>query len=336
MSKGIKKIAIHVLKVSVTAGILFLIFRKFQIGWDDITRAVSESNPWWFLASFGTQLGAITFSILRWNVLLRAQSLNIPPAHLVGTYLVGRLLGTFTPTGVGLEAYKAYDVARYTGRVTESVAVIFIEKTVCTFLALGFLALTSIWFIALKGAFFAAFIPFFGVLFILALIMLFKPSIIERVLDLNIPMKGKIEGRLREAVKAFTIYSRHKGSLLAGILLGFMIYIFLFLTVYTNARALHAGLGLFDVMIIGPLTQIASMIPLSIAGIGLREGAFVGLLKARDVAFEPAAATLAAMMWIFISYAVNIVGAILFLTRRTDYSASFDKDRMDALMKEGK
>ena len=104
LSKPMKKIAIQVLKVSVTAGILFLIFRKFQIGWDDITRAMSESNPWWVVASFGTQVGAITFSILRWNVLLKAQALNVPAPHLVGTYLVGRFLGTFTPTGIGLEA----------------------------------------------------------------------------------------------------------------------------------------------------------------------------------------------------------------------------------------
>ncbi len=330
-----KKHLLTLVKFAVTFGILYLIFQRFQIGWGDIRRALSESNPWWFVASIGTQLVAITFSILRWSVLLRGQDLILPTRHLINTYLVGRFLGTFTPTGVGLEAYKAYDVARYTGKATESVAVIIIEKIVATFFSLSLLVLITLPFVHLPVIYIGAFFAFFLFLLVVALILLFKPSLIEGILGFNFPMKGKIEGKLREAIAAFTIYSQRKGALLAAIVFGFGVYISLFLTYYTNALALHAGVGLLDILKIGPLTQIATMIPLSIAGIGLREGAFIGLLEFAAIPFERSATLLTATMWYFVSISVNVVGAVIFLTRRTDYE-SIRAENVQALMREGK
>ncbi len=328
-----RKHLIQVLKLGATALILYLIFKKFRIGWGDITGAIAQSNPWWFVASFGTQLFAITFSVLRWNVLLRAQDLVLPFGHLVKTFLVGRFLGTFTPTGVGLEAYKAYDVARYTGRVAESVAVVFIEKAIGTFFALGLLALLTLPLFAAYLKVLYLLLPFFAVLLVMALVLLFRPGLIEVVLRLNFPFKEKIEGPLQNAVRAFTIYSERKGSLVAAVLFGFGMYISLFLTYYTNARALHAGLGVVDVLLVCPLTQITTMLPVTIAGVGLREMSFVGLLDTRGVAFVAASATLAATMWYFVSVAINVVGAVIFLTRRTDYKERFSREQVDSVLR---
>jgi uncharacterized membrane protein YbhN (UPF0104 family) len=53
------------LKLLVTVLILYLIFKKFQIGWGDVTEALSNSSPGWWIASLGTQFLAILFSIQR-------------------------------------------------------------------------------------------------------------------------------------------------------------------------------------------------------------------------------------------------------------------------------
>jgi len=330
-----KKHVLSLVKFAVTFGIIYLILQRFQIGWTDIHTALTESNPWWFAASIGTQIAAITFSILRWKTLLDGQDLILPTRHLINTYLVGRFLGTFTPTGVGLEAYKAYDVARYTGKATESVAVILIEKIVATFFSLSIMVLITLPFVKLGTTFLGVFFLFFFFLLLLALILLFKPSVIEKILCLNFPMKGKVEGKLREAVDAFTVYSHRKRCLLKAMFFGFFVYISLFATYYTNSLALHAGVGFLDVLRVGPLTQIATMIPLSIAGIGLREGAFMGLLDAAGVTFNSSATVLTATMWYFVSISVNIVGAIIFLTRKTDYE-NIRTENVQALMKDGR
>ncbi|MFQ6104065.1 MAG: lysylphosphatidylglycerol synthase transmembrane domain-containing protein [Candidatus Glassbacteria bacterium] len=383
------------LKILVTVGILYLIFKKFQIDWKDITEALSNSSPLWWLASIGTQFLAILFSIQRWKVLLVGQRLEVPFGHLASTYMVGRFLGTFTPTGVGLEAYKAYDIARYTSKATESVAVVFIEKTVVTFLSLSFLVIVSLFFIDLAPTFLYAFFAFFTVLLLLAIVLLFQPALIEKILLINFPGRAKVEGILRNAVESFTMYSKNRSPLAVALIFGILVYLSLFSTFYTNSKALRVpepttgtiervvidegareklredwiefveaegeagdrkvaevlltenekeslaesgitfleegersrarkGISLKDVYIVGPLTQIATMIPLSIAGIGLREGAFAGLLESLGIWIGPKT-VLTSVMWYFVSISINIIGAVLFLVRKTDYEKTISE-----------
>jgi uncharacterized protein (TIRG00374 family) len=280
--------------------------------------------------SFLMQVGAILFSILRWNVLLVGQDLKVPFSHIVKTFMVGRFLGTFTPTGVGLEAYKAYDIARYTGKTEASVSVVLIEKMIGTFFSLSILVLITLPFFAdtIDPRFLYVFGLFFGILLILALLLLFAPGLFRKILDINFPMKGKIEKPLANMIDVVTIYGRRKGSLFSAILIGLVVYFFWFMTYYTNSLALGAGLTIGDVFKVGPMTQIATMIPLSIAGIGLREGAFMGLLNNLGVTeANPAAHSammLSATMVYFVSISVNIIGAVIFLTRRTDYKAQME------------
>ncbi|MCX6639837.1 MAG: lysylphosphatidylglycerol synthase transmembrane domain-containing protein [bacterium] len=320
-----KKLIINIVKILVTVTIIVLIFKKLQIGYDDIIISLKHS-PGWFVASFLMQLGAILFSILRWNVLMVSQDLKVPFSHLVKTFMVGRFLGTFTPTGIGLEAYKAYDIARYTGKPEASVSVVLIEKMIATFFSLSLLVLLTLPFFLgrIDVKFLLVFGLFFGVLLVLALVLLFSPGLLRKVLRFNFPMKAKIEKPLNRTVDAFTIYSQKRGGLMSAILLGLVVYIFWFLTYYMNSLALGAGLTLVDVLKVGPMTQIATMIPLSIAGIGLREGAFIGLLDSLGLVAgaDPttrSAMVLSATMVYFISISVNIIGAVIFLTRKTDY-----------------
>jgi hypothetical protein len=379
-----KKIIVTVVKLAITISILLFIFMKFQIGWGEIVAAFATSRQSWFLISIGTQLAAVAFSILRWHVLLKAQRFSVPFPRLVTTYLVGRFLGTFTPTGVGLEAYKAYDIARYTSRPTEAVTVVFVEKFL-TLLALSLLVLITLTKIELNIVFIAVFFVF--LLFILALlvVLIYKAALLDSIAQ-ALPFHAKTSGPVRKAVASFDNFRSRKAAMGLAIIYAMGVYFCLFATFYTNGVALgvdgyqygHAytaplseatlkvittmkiehlivgegnaqsvevfltdserqllsaqgytlvraenksvrkGLSPKDVFTVGPLTQLATMIPLSIAGIGLREGAFVGLLRQQGIWIGPRI-VLAASMWYFISVSVNILGAVLFMLRRSDY-----------------
>ncbi len=332
-----KKVLFNILKISVTLVILYLIYGQYIKDPEESKRIVQsfQHAPWWFAVSFMMQLGAVLFSILRWRVLLISQELNVPFAHVVKTFLVGRFLGTFTPTGVGLEAYKAYDIARYTGKAEASVSVVLIEKFVSTFFSLSLLVLCTLPFFAqtIDPRFLYVFGVFFAVLLIFALILLFRPELLRKVLLWRFPLKTKIEKPLIRTVDAFTIYRHKRGSLLLSVFLGLVVYFFWFLTYYSNSLALGAQVGFVDVFKVTPMTQIASMIPLSIAGIGLREGAFTGLFASLGVigsidAPEALPIKLSASAALLISYAVNVFGAVLFLTRKTDYQRQMAEMKM--------
>ncbi|MEK7703936.1 MAG: hypothetical protein AAB426_03170, partial [Myxococcota bacterium] len=70
----------------------------------------------------------IASSMLRWHLLLVGQGIRFNFGHVVGSFLIGRFLGTFLPSTVGLDSYKLYDAARFSGRVVEPAAATAVEK----------------------------------------------------------------------------------------------------------------------------------------------------------------------------------------------------------------
>ena len=70
----------------------------------------------------------IVASMLRWHTLLLGQRIRFPFSHIAGTFLIGRFLGTFLPSTVGLDGYTLYDAARYSKKTVEVAAAKLIEK----------------------------------------------------------------------------------------------------------------------------------------------------------------------------------------------------------------
>ena len=69
----------------------------------------------------------------RWLVLLRGQGIELPFRHIFGSFLIGRFIGTFLPSTAGLDGYKLYDAARFSGKTVEVTATTAIEKVMGIF-----------------------------------------------------------------------------------------------------------------------------------------------------------------------------------------------------------
>ena len=69
----------------------------------------------------------ILASMYRWTILLRGQSIALPFRHIFGSFLIGRFIGTFLPSTAGLDGYKLYDAARFSGKTVEVTATTVLE-----------------------------------------------------------------------------------------------------------------------------------------------------------------------------------------------------------------
>src|SRR5690606_27559309 len=121
-----------VLKAGVSLGLLAWVLHEMlaREGVSALGERLS-SLSWPFLAvAVGVQLTAVFAGILRWRTLLSAQGPHLPATWLTRSYLVGRFVGTFTPSTAGLDAYRAWDVAQKTGRRALAASTIVLEKLV--------------------------------------------------------------------------------------------------------------------------------------------------------------------------------------------------------------
>ena len=230
------------------------------------------------LLAFTVKCLGMFASMLRWSLLLRGQGIAFPLWHIITTFLIGRFLGTFLPSTIGLDGYKLYDAARFSGRTVEATAATVVEKglgiigifvTFLVTLPLGFAVLGS-----QAGTVALLTVPIsmaiIGAFFLVA----FKPALISFVLDrLPIGRQGRVASVLERVNAAAAAYRGQKAVLLWTTGLSFAVHFCTAVTYYFTALAIGATHADFwEVSLASTIQIFATVIsPFTIAGEGVRE-----------------------------------------------------------------
>ena len=132
----------NVLKAWLTVRIFWLLFAHEVTDTDGtpvptgtlILRALKSIDATTFAlfcaAAAGIKFIGILASMQRWILMLRGQRIVLPFRHVFGSFLIGRFIGTFLPSTLGLDGYTLFDAARFSGRAVEATAAKFLEKII--------------------------------------------------------------------------------------------------------------------------------------------------------------------------------------------------------------
>ena len=304
------------LKILVSVALVVWLLSQMDLGrfWEMVTHM---SPAWLLLALFFKSCGVFA-SILRWKVLLRGQGMNVPLRFLASSFLEGRFFGTFLPSTIGLDAYRTYDLARYSGKTSSSISVILVDKVIGLF-SLSFLVLVT----AGAGA---RIVGPRGVGILLAVFLLpmavsvgvlLHPGIFGRIADLKGWGKWAWTEKIGGFVRTLTVYKGQRGLLLQAMALGIVIHLGTTLMYYGTALSVETEVSLKAILFTGPLMITATIIPLSIAGIGVREGTFIFFLSRTGIAAEPAA--LLAFLGFLVGEFISLGGGVIFMIRSHRY-----------------
>jgi uncharacterized membrane protein YbhN (UPF0104 family) len=147
------------------------------------------------------QLCAIACSVYRWERLLVGQGIHAPRRHLVGSFMIGRFFGAFTPGGwTGLSGYRIYDIAKHTGKTARSAAAIGVE-IVLGQLAFGAVVIAgSIFGLEVIGAQGVILVDLFFVgLIVAAVLLISRPALFRKLGELA---PGFVRARLQTTLDA--------------------------------------------------------------------------------------------------------------------------------------
>jgi len=267
-----------ILRIVVTVGLFALLL--YLVNLEDMVDALRQVLIGWLVVAAAVKMVGIFAAIVRWDLLLRAQGIRVPFLHLVGSFMVGRFIGMFLPSTIGLDAYRAYDIARHAKDAIGSVAVIVVEKVA------GFFTLSLLVLMTLPAG--RRFVPdavlvVVGVVFCLpvalAFLLLLRPQLFEWILKWRFPGKARVEGKLREAIAAIGAYRDQRGYLWLAVLLGLVVHGATAWMYYFTARAVQAPASMADMLFVGPLIIVATLIGPVVAGLGAREGTAAVLLE---------------------------------------------------------
>ncbi len=305
------------MKAIVTLGLLgFLLRRMFlRDGVEVLAERASHLALGWILVAIALHFASAMAGVLRWRVLLRERGLELPLAFLVRSFLVGRFVGAFTPSTAGLDGYRLWDVGRRTGDYARSGAVIVVEKLV------GLVGMASVCLALLPFGLFER-LGVGGVLVALAMALsaalgLFVLSSPARAASLAALAPARLRPRATKIADAMAGGASPR-ALGAALLLGIASHAALSATFAASGLAVGIDLSPLTLLGVGNAIVISVLLPISIGGIGIREGVAVALLVA---AGDGSVATTDAMLLALVGYltgqAPALVGGLLLAASRS-------------------
>jgi glycosyltransferase 2 family protein len=328
-----------ILRIIISAGILFFLFKTQFNNFAEVIYVFKRSNIsyLYIILSFMMNLLVIYIMVLRWDILLRSQSILISKSFLLGSYLVGSFFNIFLPTSIGGDIYRIYDTAKLKNssaikassiilmnRLTGLISTIIYLMAVIAF---GFLKISRVEFIMVKWKIsnqilVIILVIIFVLSFLLMLMMIFPDFFRLNRLFKKIKFLHRWEGKFKQAYETFKTFRKFKLILFMNILMSFMLQFIFTLTYYFAALSFGIkGLSLLSFIFIVQLISILTMIPISLGGIGVREGSFVILVGAlggaRDVA------SIVSLVVLIILLIPGIAGSIIYSIR-----PAIDKKRL--------
>ena len=284
-----------------------------------------EAGPFWryTLLAVAVKAVGIFSSMLRWYLLLRGQGIEFPLSHIITTFLIGRFLGTFLPSTIGLDGYKLYDAARFSGCTVEATAATVIEKGLGVIgIFVSFLVTLPLGYQILgprAGLIVAVTVPLSLAIIAAFFLIAFRPTIIGACLD-RLPVKraGRVASVLERVNTAAAAYKDQKLLLLYATGLSFLVHFSTAAMYYCTALAIGAAHADFWEVSFASTIQIFAtvMSPFTIAGEGVREIVQTLLLAHRIGASQ---SIISAALGFWATEAPTLSGGIFYAMRPANY-----------------
>jgi glycosyltransferase 2 family protein len=271
----------------ISGGLIVLLLMHADL--DRVGSTLAELNIGWFFVAVAIKGVGILSGIVRWRLMLLGQDIDLKLSNLGGAYLVGRFFGSFLPSTIGLDAYRTYYASVRSREVAKTVAVTVVEKVI-GLLALSFLALAALPF-GLRMLNEKALILMGLVIcgpFVAAVMLLSQPKWFVRIAEWLKRRGSRFSQSMARMSEAVARFGTQRGRIGVAILLGLVIHAATSAMYLATAKAVGADIPASEILFIGPLMIAATLVPISIAGIGVREGVYVFFLTNIGVPTEQA------------------------------------------------
>lgn len=261
----------------------------------------------WWGAAVALAIGAQVIAGYRWASLARPLGFSYPSRLFVWRFFEGMFFSLCLPSSIGGDFIKAYRLADSTPRRLLAGCSVLADRL--TGLAgLGVLAGAAMmaveWSLDTRGTLAAGGLLLSGML---ALIWLAVGSL-DRLLG-AIPSSPA-----RQFLSQLLPYQRRPSLLAGAVAWSLLIQAGNAVTVSLIARGLGVALPLSTWCVVVPLLMIAMLVPISINGVGVREGGMAVLLAPHGVPTKQAVAI--ALLWFLITIISGLIGGLLFLLDR--------------------
>src|SRR5213082_4168396 len=269
-----KKVFVTALQLAVTIALLIWVFhdpeQRHKMG-----KALQEAHYRWVAAAVVAYVIVEIAAALRWQILLRVQKIHLSMPRVSGLFLIGMFYNQFLPGGTGGDIIKSYLLLKETPdhKAGALLAVVFDRFIGLVALVAITVTLVSMRFDLLSQTYETRRYLWFLLILLSISIASLLVSFVVSGFNLFHLLPDKFPGRekLIEIAAAYHLYARHWFATLSAFSASLVAHLATFMTFLCASYALRADVIITNFFAVMPIERTISALPISFAGVGIRE-----------------------------------------------------------------
>ena len=268
-----KKIILTVIQLVVTVGLLAWVYhdpKKLA----DMRDAITHARIEWLLAGMLAYFTVEAAAAFRWHLLLKVQGIRLSLPRLLGLFLIGMFYNQFLPGGTGGDIIKSYLLLKETDRKAGALLAVVFDRFI------GLVALVAITVTLVSMRFDLLSQTYETRRYLWILLILLGASVASLVASFVVsgfnlfhwlPHKFPGRDKLIEISKAYHLYAHHWIATSVAFCASLVAHLATFTTFLCAAFALRADVIVTNFFAVMPIERTISSLPISFAGVGIRE-----------------------------------------------------------------
>ena len=313
-----KKILLTLIQLAVTIAVLYWVFHDAAKR-AQMLEALRRADYAWIAAAILAYFVVEIAAAIRWRMLLQVQNIHLGLFRLGGLFLIGMFYNQFLPGGTGGDIIKTYLLLKETpGKKTGALLAVVFDRLIGL---IGLISLTGA-LIALRYHWLTttpetrrlvwALLAVLGSA-VLALVTSFVISGFK-LLD-KLPARFPMREKLIELSAIYHLYAHHWPTTFAAYLASLITHLGTFVTFLFVAYAFGANVPIINFFAVMPIERTISSLPISFAGVGLREKVLQVMLHGLCGVPEAVAVLIGSMSFLVMVFACLPGGVVYFFYR---------------------
>jgi glycosyltransferase 2 family protein len=311
MGKKVLKTAGKLVVSGLLIGLLF-----WKVDAAKVAADLGKLRPEFVFFAWAYYVVCQLLSSYRWQMFLKVKGIRVSLAKLFSFYMIGMFLNHFLPGAVGGDVAKSYYLYRETGEGKYAVASVFLERFT-GLIGLSALSLAGlvVWWRYLESPLVLGAVGGTALFLLAVILMLWWPPLSRPLNRLVFALSPRRVGEpLRKVYEALEGYRDCRGTLVGAVALSTGIQCLYALFYALVSRELGTPIDLQYFILFLPLVTLAIMVPVSVGGLGVREGLMILLFGEVGV---PAEHVLAVSLTAYLlNTLLSLLGAVFLVVQR--------------------
>ncbi len=312
-------------RILVSAALIVILISRLDLG--RTAEAFRNLSLGFLLLALLTFAASLVLGNFQWTLLLRLQGIRLSFRKSLSFYFVGAFFNNFLPANIGGDVVRIYDVYQESQRANASIAATVTDR-LFGMIALALLAVPAGIVVASRAEKLGLqrdfgrmslliVLAFIGILGLAAAVIFSRrlARFIDRILG---PLLfGGLRERFKRVYESFQVYASKSRNLGAVLVVAMGVQVLRVIVHYEISKAMGLSIQAMYFFLFIPVIAIFIALPISIGGLGVREGLEIFFFcRAVNGLGREQAFTMGLLAYI-VGIVVSLVGGVIYFSRNS-------------------